>query len=568
MNPDGTPKYTNRLANATSPYLLQHAHNPVDWYEWGEEALERARREDKPIFLSIGYSSCHWCHVMAHESFENEAIAKILNEHFVCIKVDREERPDIDAIYMQATMIMNRGNGGWPMSVWLTPELKPFFAGTYFPPEPRYGRPGFGELCKRIAEVWEKNREGIESDASRLTEMVDQSLRGVQAGPGEIDLAFIDAAADRLAQRFDEQYGGISGGGTNKFPPSMTLELFLRSIHRRGKDDPAAAHLQKLVDITLDEMSRGGIYDQLGGGIHRYSTDRQWLVPHFEKMLYDQALVSRIYVDAWQATGNSTYRRVAEDIFDYVLKDLQSEQGGFYSTRDADSEGVEGKYYVWTRDEVFTILGSQDAELFCKFYDVSPAGNWDDPHDPGASKSVLHVPRDAATFAKEEGLDQAELERRLAVARKKMLAARSMRVPPHRDEKILVEWNGLMIAALARGGALFGEPKYVEAAARAAGFVLEHQYADGRLMRAYRDGHKLETAFLTDYANLIFGLLELYEATFDRRWFDAAVKLNDATIEHFWDDEHGGFYFTPDDGEKLITRARDVRDGATPSGNS
>ena len=574
MNPDGTPNYTNRLIDATSPYLLQHAHNPVDWNEWGDEAIERARRENKPIFLSIGYSSCHWCHVMAHESFENEAIAKIMNEHFVCIKVDREERPDIDEIYMQATLIMNKGQGGWPMSVWLTPELKPFFAGTYFPPESRYGRPGFGELCERIAEAWSTKRDAIETDAARLTEFVDQSMRGVGGvgGAGEgtaaIDLAFIDAAADGLAGRFDDQRGGISGGGPNKFPPSVTLELFLRAIDRRGPDGANVEELRHLVDLTLDEMSRGGIYDQLAGGIHRYSTDPEWLVPHFEKMLYDQALVSRIYVDAWQATGNAEYRRVASDIFDYVLADLQSEQGGFYSTRDADSEGVEGKCYVWTREEVLTVLGAEEGALFCKFYDVSAAGNWNDQHDPGTTKNVLHVPHDLATFAKAEKLEPAEVERRLAASREKLLAARATRTAPSRDDKILVEWNGLMIAALARGGALFDEPKYSQAAARAADFLLEHQYADGRLLRAFRDGRKLETAFLTDYACLTFGLLELYEATFDRRWFDAAVKLNDATIEHFWDSSDGGFFFTPDDGEKLITRARDVRDGATPGGNS
>jgi hypothetical protein len=566
---DGPPKHTNKLIDATSPYLLQHAHNPVDWYEWGAEALEKARKEDKPIFLSIGYSACHWCHVMAHESFENEEIAAVMNERFVCIKVDREERPDLDEIYMRATVILNNGNGGWPMSVWMTPDLEPFYAGTYFPPESRFGRPGFKEFCERVGNAWKTNRDDIVSDGQRLAGMVDQSLRA-QAGAagGAIDLALIDRTAAAIVKRFDKQRGGISGGGSNKFPPSMTLDLFLRTARRQGEDAALSKELLAAVNLTLTQMARGGIYDQLAGGIHRYSTDVKWLAPHFEKMLYDQALVSRIYTDAWQVTRDPFYKHIATDIFDYVIDDWQSPEGGIYSTRDADSEGEEGKYYVWTKGELDELLPEEEAELFRDYYAVSERGNWQDPHDPGAAKNILHVPVDPAAFAKKRGLSPEALSQKLAASRAKLLEVRAMRVPPGLDDKILVEWNGMMIASLARGGAAFDEPKYIDAAAKAANFILEHQYVDGRLMRAYRAGRKLETAFLTDYALLIEGLLELYEATFDRRWLDVAVKLNKTTLELYWDDEHGGFYFTADDHEKLISRSKDVRDSATPSGNS
>ncbi len=606
MTPSSVPASApaNRLIRATSPYLLQHAHNPVEWYEWGPEALQKARREDKPIFLSIGYSACHWCHVMAHESFENAEIAAVMNRLFVNVKVDREERPDLDEIYMQATLILNQGHGGWPMSVWLTPDLRPFFAGTYFPPDTRWGRPGFRELCERIGELWQTRREALLSDAERLTEMIRQSLSPAAAGKAAFTLEHIDRTADLLAGAFDTVHGGLVSGGTNKFPPSMAIQLLLRSAVRRGAaapaggagapaSQPAGRRLLELVELTLDRMAHGGIYDQLGGGIARYSTDVRWLVPHFEKMLYDQALVSRAYIDAWQVTRNPLYARIAREIFDYVLGDLRSPEGGFYSARDADSEGQEGRYYVWTKDEVMAALGREDGELFCSYYDVTDAGNWHEPLRSGTGQSgraglhggprnILHVPRDLETVAKLHRLEPLELEQRLADARRRLLEVRSRRVPPARDEKILCEWNGLMITSLARGGCVLGERKYVDAAARAAEAILTRQYRAGRLIRSFRDGGPpassvpgaegraagSEVAFLSDYACLIEGLLELYEATFEKHWLERAAELNRTVIEHYLDREDGGFFFTPDDHETLIVRSLDVRDGAVPSGNS
>jgi uncharacterized protein YyaL (SSP411 family) len=557
----------NQLRHATSPYLLQHADNPVAWQEWGPAALEEARRADKPIFLSIGYSACHWCHVMAHESFEDQAVAEVLNRHFVNIKVDREERPDIDEIYMQATMIMNRGQGGWPMSVWLTPDLKPFYAGTYFPPTPRWGRPGFRDLCARIAEFWHTRRDDLRSDADRLAHLVSQSL---VTPPGQADptLATIDHAADTLAGLFDPHQGGLISGGTNKFPPSLALDLLLRSAHRHGPAAPRSQYLLRLVELTLDRMAHGGIYDHLAGGICRYSTDVEWHVPHFEKMLYDQALVSRSYLDAYQHTGKPLYARIAREICDYVLADLQDPAGGFYSSRDADSEGEEGKYYVWQQAEIAALLGQDDGRLFRSYYDVSAAGNWRDPHAPDQPKNILRVPRDLETVARLNDVDPGELAERLAIGRRKLLEARDQRVPPGRDDKIIVEWNGLMIASLARASAVLAEPRYAQAAARAADFILTNQYQDGRLRRTYRAGRTLEAAFLTDYAALIDGLIELYEATFERRWLEQAVALNSTLTTHYYDEHHGGYYFTPDDHEQLIARAKGVHDGATPAGNS
>ncbi|MFO0838892.1 MAG: thioredoxin domain-containing protein [Phycisphaerae bacterium] len=582
MTPSSPPANRNRLANATSPYLLQHADNPVDWYEWGPEALEKARRESKPIFLSIGYSACHWCHVMAHESFENQAIADVLNRDFVSIKVDREERPDLDEIYMHATMIMNQGQGGWPMSVFLTPELRPFFAGTYFPPDARWGRPGFGDLCARIAHLWETLREALLSDAQKLTEYLVAESRAGDAADARFSLAVVDRVADALAGAFDAESGGLVSGGGNKFPPSMAMGLMLRSAHRRSgtadRSQPTsapqtgprsdAAILKARVETTLDHMARGGIYDQLAGGFARYSTEPQWLVPHFEKMLYDQALVSRIYVDAHLATGQPLYARVARETFDYVLTDLQSPEGGFYSSRDADSEGEEGRFYVWTRNEIVVALGAADGELFCSYYDVSDSGNWADPHAPGVARNILHAPRDMETVAKLNRIDTAELDRKLAEGRRKLLEIRSLRTPPHRDEKILCEWNGLMIASLAHGGAALGEPRFVSAAERAADAILTRQLRDGRLLRSYRDGRALGFAFLTDYACMIDGLLELFEATFDAGRLKQAISLNETVIRHHWDEREGGFFFAADDHEALLTRNKDVRDGATPSGNS
>ena len=556
------PTHTNRLIDAASPYLLQHAHNPVDWYQWGPEALERARKEDKPIFLSIGYSACHWCHVMEKESFENEEIAALMNKLFVCIKVDREERPDLDEIYMRATTTLNRGQGGWPMSVWLTPELKPFAAGTYFPPTSRWGRPGFKDICEKIGQAWLTEREKINEFGERITQAIATDLAPAAPGPGAaLSLDLIDKTADTLAGAFDAQRGGMSGGGTNKFPPSMAMDLMLRSASRKRDDQPRAKRLTDLVELTLDKMAGGGIYDQLAGGIHRYSTDVMWLAPHFEKMLYDQALVSRIYIDAFQRTQKPLYARIAREIFDYVIADLQAPEGGLRSTRDADSEGEEGKYYVWSKDEILQILGQDDGEIFCSYYDVSDAGNWE-------HKNILNVPRSVEVVAKINKIEPAELKQRLTAARLKLLAVRVQRIPPHLDDKILCEWNGLMISSLARGGAVLDEKRYVQAAAKAADFILDKQYKHGRLLRAYRDGRVLETAFLSDYACMIDGLIELYEATFEKRWLDKALELNDALTKNYWDKTDGGYFFTPHDHEKLLTRTKDVRDSAVPAGNS
>lgn len=564
MNPPASVNFTNRLANSASPYLIQHQYNPVDWYEWGDEALERARRENKPIFLSIGYSACHWCHVMAHECFENAEIAEVMNRLFVNIKVDREERPDLDAIYMQATMILNQGQGGWPMSVWLTPDLRPFFAGTYFPPESRWGRPGFPELCERIGQLWREKRDALSADAAKLTGMVVQSLQPVSSGDSVVDLEAVDHVVDALTRAFDQQRGGLLSGSTNKFPPSMTLDLMLRRAKARGAEGDAL----RMVRLTLDNMARGGITDQLAGGICRYSTDTRWLVPHFEKMLYDQALVSRIYVDAWLATGDATFERAARGIFDYVLADLTAASGAFFSARDADSEGEEGKYYVWTREEIVSALGEQDGALICEAYGVTSEGNWDDPHAQGVPKNVLHLPMSIAEFAASRGMGADETAQRIAAASKRLLDVRAKRVPPGLDDKVLCEWNGLMISSLARGGMALGEDRYVAAAARAARFVLETMCESGRLRRAWRDGRAGTSAFLTDYAAMIEACIDLYEATFDVSWWREALSLQQRADELFWDTDGGGYFFTAGDHETLIARSKELRDSATPSGNS
>ncbi|MFQ5590385.1 MAG: thioredoxin domain-containing protein [Phycisphaerae bacterium] len=449
-------EHTNRLINATSPYLLQHAHNPVNWYEWGAEAFEKAKREDKPIFLSIGYAACHWCHVMEHESFEQEDVAAVLNAHFVSIKVDREERPDIDAVYMAYTQARTR-HGGWPMSVWLTPGGQPFHAGTYFPKQALLA------TLEQIAHSWDNERERITRAAEGAQDFLTQWSASPSPVEGGIAQAVVDRAATTLARYFDSDTGGI-GSGSNKFPPSMAMELMLR-VYRRTGD----AGLLKPVELTLRHMARGGIYDHIGGGICRYSTDRQWLVPHFEKMLYDQATVSSIYLDAFQVTHNRLYAETARDIFEYVLADLKSPQGAFYSSRDADSGGLEGAYYVWTVDQINALLGDEDAQLFCSYYDVTERGNWFEHrgHAPPGPKNILHVIQPPAKFAKTHGLTPEDFNHRLHAWREKLLIERRKRQPPALDDKVLTSWNGLMIASLAKGARVMGEPKYAAAAARA-----------------------------------------------------------------------------------------------------
>ncbi|HSW46844.1 MAG TPA: thioredoxin domain-containing protein [Phycisphaerae bacterium] len=555
-----TTRKANRLIHSTSPYLLQHAHNPVDWYPWGPEAFERARREDKPIFLSIGYAACHWCHVMERESFENEDIAVILDEHFVAIKVDREERPDLDDLYMSATLVYNQGQGGWPMSVFLTPDQKPFFAGTYFPPTSRWGRPGFRDVLLSITRVWNEQRDQVTQSAEALTDAV-RRMSDVAPSDGGVTLERVSQLVGALARVFDPRRGGLTSEA-NKFPPSLGIGLMLREHLATARAEKPDKRLLELVELTLDHMARGGIYDHLGGGIARYSTDPDWLVPHFEKMLYDQALVSTAYLEGFKVTGNRRWADVAGDILNYVLADLRSPEGGFYSSRDADSEGVEGKYYVWTKEETVSLLGREAGELFCGYYDVTDAGNWE-------GKNILNIQRPLETVARLNCVELEVLRRTLADGRATLLDARAKRVPPGLDDKVLTSWNGLMIAALARGGRQLEEPKHTAAASAAAEFILTRMTdSEGRLLRAYRKGQAHTLGFLDDYAYFVDGLLELYEATFDKRWLTEAARLTDQMIVRFRDERDGAFFTTAADAESLIVRAKDTRDGATPAGNS
>ena len=561
-------EHTNALIHETSPYLLQHAHNPVDWMPWGESALEKARRENKLIFLSIGYAACHWCHVMEHESFEDPGVAEALNRDFVPIKVDREERPDLDEIYMTATMLYSQGHGGWPMSVWLAPDLRPVFAGTYFPKENAYGRTGFKTVLSILSQRWSKDPASLTADADKVVEIVRQNH--VSGGEGAaLSAEQIRAAADNVFRAFDQSLGGIPSG-SNKFPPAQAMELMLR-LWLKGD----APHFLRVVELTLEKMGNGGIYDHLGGGIHRYSTDPKWLVPHFEKMLYDQALVAAIYADGYQATDREDLKRLCENrargICDYVLRDLTSPEGAFYSSEDADSEGKEGKFYIWTKDEALAALGEKDARLFCQAYDVSAYGNWDHPgdaHVPSGPKNVLQYVRPATVIAKLEGLEPSEVEASIAASRARLLEERGQRVRPGLDDKILSGWNGLMITALARTGAVFEERLYIDAAARAADFLLSSMVTDGRLSATFGKGKARLTAYATDYAFVIEGLIELYQATGDYERVSQAEQLMETAIRHYWDAGAGGFFFTADDAEALLVRSKTVQDGATPSANS
>jgi uncharacterized protein len=552
---------TNRLVQSTSPYLLQHSHNPVDWYPWGPEALARAREQDKPIFLSIGYSACHWCHVMERESFENEEIAGILNEAFVPIKVDREERPDLDELYMKATLLYNQGNGGWPMSVFLTPgNQEPFFAGTYFPPTARYGHPGFKEVLLHIARLWRDDREKIHQSAGALSQAVRQFIAPVSSD-GPISREVVVQAVSGLGAAFDPSRGGLLSGQRNKFPPSLAMSLMLREHHRGVQDGKPNPLLLDRVLVTLDHMANGGIYDHLAGGVARYSTDPDWLVPHFEKMLYDQAQVSGAYLGAFQVTGDQRYAEVASEILDYVLREMRDSEGGFHSAWDADSEGQEGKYYVWSKSEVMSVLGDRLGPVFCSYYDVTDAGNWE-------GHNILNVQRDVETVARLHGLPVAELSEMLQEGREKLLAARARRVPPGLDDKILTSWNGLMISSLARGARTLGQDRYAEAAREAADFILTHLTHDGRLLRAYRKGQAHTGGYLDDYAFFVESLIELHQTLFDYRWLEEAVRLNDEMVRHFWDERDGGFFLAADDAEPLFVRAKESRDGVIPSGYS
>ncbi|MCW5969111.1 MAG: thioredoxin domain-containing protein [Blastocatellales bacterium] len=545
-------KHTNRLIHETSPYLLQHAHNPVDWHPWGEEALERARTEDKAILLSIGYSACHWCHVMEHESFENEAIAKLMNDNFINIKVDREERPDLDAIYMSAVQMMT-GHGGWPMTVFLTPDQVPFYGGTYFPPEDRYGIPGFPRVLISIAEAYHTRRDEITSNAQAvITEL--RRMNSVSASSEELGPDALDACVRQLMRSFDPVNGGF--GSKPKFPPSMTLSFLLRHYHRTQDRAALAA-----VELTLGKMAHGGIYDQLGGGFHRYSVDEKWLVPHFEKMLYDNAQLARLYTEAWLATGRPLYRRIAEETLDYVLREMTDARGGFYSTQDADSEGEEGKFFVWTPAEIRQLLGDEDAALFCRYYDVTDGGNFEE-------KNILHVDVEMESVARLLGVDIERMSAAIERGRGVLFEARERRIKPGRDEKMLTAWNGLMLRAFAEAANAFGRADYRDAAVRNAEFVLANLKRGDRLLRTHRDGESKLNAYLEDYAYFADGLLALYEATFDARWFTEARALAETMIEFFHDETDGGFFFTSIDHEALIARTREIYDNATPAGNS
>ncbi|MEW6247740.1 MAG: aldo/keto reductase [Nitrospirota bacterium] len=563
MSSEHTGRRPNRLLRETSPYLLQHAYNPVDWYPWGEEALRLARELNRPILLSIGYSACHWCHVMERESFENEEIARFMNEHFICVKVDREERPDLDDIYMQATLAMNQGQGGWPMTVFLTPEQEPIFAGTYFPPTDRWGRPGFLTVLKKVAEFWRKDPEGLRRQAANVIARLKEETQSVN--PMSVGEAELDAAVAQFAEDFDPRHGGF--GGAPKFPPATGLSLLLRSHHRTG--DARTLHM---VRKTLDAMAAGGMYDQIGGGFARYSTDERWLVPHFEKMLYDNALLARAYIEAYQTTGDSGYRRIATEVLDYILREMTSPEGGFYSATDADSEGVEGKFFVWTPEEIrAALLSEEDARLFCAYYDITAAGNWVEPlaSTPHKAVSIPNRLRPVDETARELGLSVEELEAAVARLRPIVYDARRKRVPPGLDDKIITAWNGMMIGAMAEGGRVFDEARYLQAARRAADFLLSAlRRPDGGLFRTFRAGKARVTAFLEDYAWLADGLIDLYEAGGEERYLGEAVGLAEAIVAEFADDEHGGFFTTAKDHEQLVLRTREGPDGATPSGNA
>jgi uncharacterized protein len=545
-------KHTNSLINETSPYLLQHAHNPVQWYPWCEEALARAKREDKPILLSIGYSACHWCHVMAHESFEDEATAELMNENFVNIKVDREERPDLDAIYMAAVQLTT-GSGGWPMTVFLTPDQIPFYCGTYFPRDDRYGMPSFRRILMSVAGAYREKRQALAVDSKTIMAEL-RRMNAVAVPPEVLAPAILNRAASALSTHYDSGNGGF--GRAPKFPPSMALSFLMRSYLRNGEKK-----YLEMVDQTLTRMSCGGMYDQLGGGFHRYSVDSEWLVPHFEKMLYDNALLSRAYLDGYLLTQNETYRSIATEVLDYVTREMTSPEGGFYSSQDADSEGKEGEFFLWTDDEVKSIIGEGEGKLFCSYYGITHEGNFE-------GKNILHVPRSAEIVARLNNLVEIELLEIIQRGKQRLFESRETRIKPGRDEKILAAWNGLMLRSFAEASSALERDDYRAIAVRNAEFLLSHLRRDGQVLRSYKDGQARFNGYLDDYAFLIDGLLSLYEATFDLRWIRACLDTAETMIARFWDPQGKNFYFTSDDHEALIHRPKELFDNAIPSGNS
>ena len=561
--------YTNRLIHETSPYLLQHAHNPVDWYPWGSEALEKARAEDKPILLSVGYSACHWCHRMREESFEDVATSALINQNFVSIKVDREERPDIDALYMDAVQALT-GSGGWPMTVFLVPDGAPFFGGTYFPPKDRYGMPSFTKVLKSMSGLYQTRREEVEKQAEEFRQFYKRrsevSLRlaaDVPASEVTLDPEVLEQASDRLLATIDPVEGGF--GRAPKFPHPMGLEYLLRMeararAHQASQPDDGGRRLH-LLRLTLDKMAGGGIYDQIGGGFHRYATDAHWLVPHFEKMLYDNALLALVYLHAWQLIGDPAYRRTCEETLDYVLREMTSAEGGFYSTQDADSDGVEGAFYVWTPNELRAALGEADAALMERIWGVRPGGNFE-------GHSILHLVKDLAEIATEVGLSEAEVREALQRARRTLYDTRARRRWPGRDDKVLAVWNGFMLRAMAEAGRILDREDYREAARRNATFLLEHMLAGGRLLRSWRQGSARIDAYLEDYAAVVNGLLSAYETTGQVAFVSQAAALMDTLLDRYWDEDSASFFDTPSDHEALVGRPRELTDNATPSGTS
>ncbi len=544
--------HTNRLIHESSPYLLQHARNPVDWYPWGDEAFAAAKSQDRPIFLSVGYSACHWCHVMERESFENEDIAAVMNKHFINVKVDREERPDIDSIYMSAVQLMTQ-RGGWPMSVFLTPQGEPFYGGTYWPPMSRMGMPGFRDILLKLNEVWTQRREEVASSSASLTNSVQQ-MAAASMERGELGEPLIRQACESLRKSADRTYGGF--GGAPKFPHPMDIRILLRGWQRFGDED--ALHVAVL---TLEKMAMGGMYDHLGGGFHRYSTDARWLVPHFEKMLYDNALLVPAYLEAWQITKRDDFRQVVVETLDYVIREMTHANGGLFSTQDADSEGVEGKFFVWSEEEIVSLLGEERAKVFNYCYDVTERGNWEE-------SNILNKLKTDEQSARILGLELDDLRQTLSDCRRVLLEARSRRIQPGKDEKIITSWNGLMISAMARAGRILGESKYTTAAGNAANFLwLQLRRNTGRWLHTWKDGEAKINAFLDDVACVVDAFIDLFEATGDAGWLGRAVDIAGQVREHYYDSEAGGFYFTPNDHEQLIARNRDFQDSATPSGN-
>ena len=559
LPPDGGPEY-NRLVFEKSPYLLQHAGNPVDWYPWGEEAFLKAKKEDKPIFLSIGYSTCHWCHVMEHESFEDPQIAALMNEAFVCIKVDREERPDIDQIYMSVCQAMT-GSGGWPLTIVMTPDKRPFFAGTYFPKQSRYQRIGMMELIPRISELWKNQRRKLLESADQVVNSLIQNS-STEAGD-ELKESILNEAYHQLNSRFDDTHGGF--GSAPKFPSPHNFTFLLRYWQRTGEN-----HALKMAEKTLHEMRLGGIFDHVGFGFHRYSTDSYWLLPHFEKMLYDQAMLAMAFVETFQATSKEEYAQTAHEIFTYVLRDMTSPEGGFYSAEDADSEGEEGLFYLWTPEEFRELLGNKDGDLFIKLFNMEAGGNFvEQSTGKRTGLSILHLKKSLVELAEEHNLSEDELNTRWEKARQKMFKFRETRIHPFKDDKILTDWNGLMIAALAKGAAVLDEPKYAQVAGKAVDFIWKKlRDKEGQLLKRYRRGEAGLPAHIDDYAFMVWGLLELYEATFEVEYLQKALDLNDRMLKYFWDDQNGGLFFTADSLSDLLVRNKEIYDGAVPSGNS